>query len=332
MKPDLIEVFFRDGSYALDFGLTRCQMEVIGGAMEAAGFPYVEIGHGYGLGAARKGFPPAAETDETYLAAARSVFKNTRYGTFFIPGVGTPEDMKMAHGHGISFISIGQNITAVEEARPAVELAKELGLHTTVCMMKAHVLPLPEFTNLVSHVQSWGPDCICIMDSAGTMVPAEVQERVTAVCRSGPATAGFHGHNNLSLAVANSLAAFTAGAGRIDVSLGGIGRSAGNTATEALTALLRRMGRETSPSLEGVEAVLESAAMEEMPLGNAPAMDDILLGIYGLHSSISGIVETAVERHGVPAARLYEAVARHNPVNPTPDEIERLARELKGDR
>ena len=328
MKSEIYEVFFRDGSYALDFGFTARHVEIVGAAMERAGFPYVEIGHGYGLGAARAGYPAAAQTDEEYLAAASAVFRKTAFGAFYIPGIGAIDDIRMALGYGIRFISIGQNITAIKEAETAVRFAGRQGLHTTVCMMKAHLPDDAAFGEIVKRIQAWEPDCICIMDSAGCLTPDMVRRKVEQIRAAGGA-AGFHGHNNLQLATANALAASDAGAVRLDASLGGLGRSAGNAHTEILSALFERLGRPLSPALAQAEMALGAVAGAGIALPLAVPLTDILLGLHGLHSSIAPALDEEAARHGVAKAKLYEAVARKNPVNPTRAEIASAAAALR---
>lgn len=328
MKSAIYEVFFRDGSYAIDFGFTVRHMEIIGAAMERNGFPYVEIGHGYGLGAERAGYPAAAQTDEEYLKAASRIFHGTAYGVFFIPGIGRIDDIRMALGHGIRFISIGQNITAIEETEEAVRFAKQQGLHATVCMMKAHLPDDAAFAEKVRRISGWGPDCICIMDSAGCLTPDMVRRKVEQIRAAGGA-AGFHGHNNLQLATANAFAAAEAGAVRLDASLGGLGRSAGNAHTEILCALFERLGRPLSPTLARIEPVLDAAREAGIGLPLAVPLTDILLGLYGLHSSIAPALDEEAARHGVAKALLYETVARKNPINPTRAEIAAAAAALR---
>ncbi len=327
MKSAIYEVFFRDGSYAIDFGFTVRHMEIVGAAMERAGFPYAEIGHGYGLGAARAGYPAAAQTDEEYLKAASRVFHGTAFGVFFIPGIGAIDDIRMALDHGIRFISIGQNITAIEEAEKAVRFARQQGLQTTVCMMKAHLPDDAAFAEKVAHISEWGPDCICIMDSAGCLTPGMVRRKVEQI-RAAGAAAGFHGHNNLQLATANALAAADAGAMRLDASLGGLGRSAGNAHSEILAALFERLGRPLAPTLAQIEPVLNAVETAGIGMPLAVPLTDILLGLYGLHSSIAPALDEEAARHGVPKAMLYKAVALKNPINPTRAEIATAAAAL----
>lgn len=328
MAVELYELFFRDGSYVLDFGFTKEQLRLVGGAMEEAGFRYVEVGHGYGMGASRAGYPAAAEDDETYLKVASQTFKNCAFGPYFIPTVGTQDDISMAADFGAKFISIGDNITQIESAQSSVAKAKSLSLQTTVCLMKAYVLPENKFREKVSMVQSWEPDHINIMDSAGTMVPEEVAARVRIIKETGNAGPGFHGHDNLSLAAANSLAAVKNGATRIDASIGGLGRSGGNAATEMLTALFDKEAISSKPALGGLELVIDAVQRAKVELPGAKDFTDILLGLYGLHSSIAKLLNDAADRYGVARAALYGQVALLNRVNPTKEEIEEIAKKL----
>jgi 4-hydroxy-2-oxovalerate aldolase len=92
-----------------------------------------------------------------------------------------------------------------------------------------------------------GSECIWIVDSAGAFLTDDVRRRVSALRDALPAevAVGIHEHNNLSLAVANSVAAIEEGATFVDTSLAGLGAGAGNTQTEALVAVLERMGIDT---------------------------------------------------------------------------------------
>ena len=328
MAVELYEVFFRDGSYVLDFGFTKEQLRTVGAAMEAAGFRHVEVGHGYGLGAARAGYPAAAESDETYLKPASQVFNNCAFGPFFMPNVGGDDDISMAADCGAKFISIGNNITQIESAGSSVAKAKSLGLETTVCLMKAYVLPEKEFRQKVSVLQSWEPDYIMIMDSAGNMTPDETANRVAIINEEGGSRPGFHGHDNLSLAAANALAAVKSGAVRIDSSLGGLGRSGGNAATETLAALFQKEKLSSTLSFDDLEPVMEAVRKAKVDLPYAKDFTDILLGFCGLHSSIAKSLNEAAKRHGVKRAALYEKLAEVNPVNPTEEEIDGIARKM----
>ena len=125
--PDIMEVTLRDGSYLIDFQFTAEDTANIASALEAIGFRWIEVGHGLGLNASRAGKGTAAASDEEYLAAAAQTLKAAKWGTFFIPGIGREEDLRIAARYGMSFVRIGTNVTEAVLAEPYIALAKELG-------------------------------------------------------------------------------------------------------------------------------------------------------------------------------------------------------------
>src|SRR5690606_21278924 len=98
-------------------------------------------------------------------------------------------------------------------------------------------------------MESYGADTVYVVDSAGALLPHEVTEKITALRENLQCNVGFHGHNNLSLAMANTLAAMNAGAKWLDGSIRCLGAGAGNTQTEVLVAVLDRLGVETGIDL-----------------------------------------------------------------------------------
>ena len=93
--------------------------------------------------------------------------------------------------------------------------------------------------------ESYGAQIVYVTDSAGYMLPNEVRERVQALKNALSCEIGFHGHNNLSMAMANTVAAVEAGATYIDGSLRALGAGSGNTQTEVMVAVLERLGYQT---------------------------------------------------------------------------------------
>ena len=110
-KPKILEVTLRDGSYVIDFKFTAKDTELIGKALEDVGFEMIEIGHGVGLGATKKGIGKASESDETYLKVGSETFSKASWGMFCIPGVAELEDIDMAASYGMNFIRIGTDVT-----------------------------------------------------------------------------------------------------------------------------------------------------------------------------------------------------------------------------
>ena len=69
---------------------------------------------------------------------------------------------------------------------------------------------------------------------------------------------GFHAHNNLGLAIGNTMTAIEAGADQIDGTLRGLGAGAGNAQTEVLAAVLNKSELDTGINL----AILMDVAEE----------------------------------------------------------------------
>jgi 4-hydroxy 2-oxovalerate aldolase/long-chain acyl-CoA synthetase len=108
--------------------------------------------------------------------------------------------------------------------------------------MKSYVLTPEEFAQKVKIAENYGADMVYIVDSAGGMFEHNIKEYYDAVKKISNIPIGFHGHDNLGLAVSNSLAAAKFGIEFLDSSLQGLGRSAGNAATEILVFCLMKLG------------------------------------------------------------------------------------------
>jgi 4-hydroxy-2-oxovalerate aldolase len=157
--------------------------------------------------------------------------------------------MEKAKESGITAIRIATHCTEADVAEQHIMAAKDLGLFTVGFLMMAH---LTDVDRLVEEALKWNPmeaDVVYATDSAGAMLPIDVTEKISALKRNLKIPIGHHSHNNIGLAVANSLAAIEAGATYIDGSLSGLGAGAGNTSTETLIAVLNRMNIEHNADL-----------------------------------------------------------------------------------
>lgn len=96
---------------------------------------------------------------------------------------------------------------------------------------------------------------------------------------------GFHAHNNLGLAIGNTLAAIEAGADQVDGCLRGLGAGAGNAPTELIAAVLDRLG--INPGLD-VFALMDAAeyiVAPIMPYQPIPDRDAVTIGYAGVYST-----------------------------------------------
>lgn len=324
---NVLDTTLRDGSYAVDFRFTGADTARFCSGLEAAGFRYIEIGHGAGLRAGERGLGRAAATDQAYLCAARDAVSSASFGMFCIPGIAVLDDVDMAADHGMGFIRIGTDVTKVPESESFIDLAKRRGMLVMTNFMKSYALPPREFAREVKRSEGFGADVVYIVDSAGSMLPGEVVEYFHAVREVSDIPVGFHGHNNLGLAVGNTLRMADEGAVFVDSSLQGLGRSAGNAMTEALVAALLRQGYHTGVDLLStlrlgyrlVTPLLRNAGI--LPL-------DLVAGYAGFHSSFLPRLLDAATRHQADPARLMIEVCGVDRVQLREDVLEEIARRL----
>lgn len=325
--PSILEVTLRDGSYLIDFQFTADDTQLIGRALDAAGFRWIEIGHGLGLHASDCGKGVAAASDEEYLAAAAESLEDAHWGVFFIPGIGRTEDLEAAASYGMSFVRVGTNITQIEQARPYIERAKELGLAVSYNAMKSYAVSPEEFGHNAALAASWGADIVCLVDSAGGMFPKDIAAYLDRAKQETGVVLGFHGHDNLSLAVANSLAAIDHGARLVDSSLCGMGRSTGNATTEVLVAILKQLGFAREIDLNFVMDVGQGLVAPIMATHGLDPLG-VTVGYARFHSSFLPKVAGYAEKHGVDVRDLIVRLCEQDVVNAPDELLESLGAEL----
>ena len=326
----ILETTLRDGSYAINFQFTASDTALIASALEKAGFDLIEIGHGVGLHASESGKGVAVETDEAYLRAAAEVLTKARFGMFCIPGIARLEDIDMAAEYGMGFIRIGTNVTQVEESEEFIARAKKRGMFISANFMKSYAMEPKKFAEKAELTQKFGSDVLCIVDSAGGMLPSDLEVYFYAVQDVCDIPLAFHGHNNFGLAVAHTLRAVELGAVIVDSSLQGMGRSAGNTPTEILVATLKRMGIDLG--IDPLE-VMDIGEKYIRPLIRRRGLGslDVVGGYAQFHSSYMGIIRQYSSKYRIDPRALIIGVCELDKVNAPPELVERVAQRINAE-
>jgi 4-hydroxy 2-oxovalerate aldolase len=323
-KPKILEVTLRDGSYAIDFKFTASDTELIGKALENVGFEMIEIGHGVGLGATKKGIGVASETDETYMKVGAETFTQASWGMFCIPGIAEVADIDLAASYGMNFIRIGTDITKVEESKKFIEKAKYHNMYVSANFMKSYAMNPKEFAQKAIATQKFGSDILCIVDSAGGMLTNEMEDYFHAVQDVCDIPLGFHGHNNLELAVANSIRAVELGAVVVDTSLQGMGRSSGNTPTEIFISVMERhnirMGFDPLQVMDVGEKYIKPLITKQ----GYKSLDTIS-GYAQFHSSYMGLIREYSEKYSVDPRKLIIEVCEEDKIDAPREMVERIA-------
>ena len=327
-RVEILECTLRDGSYAVDFKFTENDTAILAGVLGRLGFRWIEVGHGVGLGAAKAGKGTMPTSDERLIEAAKRAAPNAQIGCFFIPGIGTADQLRSARAAGLDFVRIGYSAPEIESAFPYLTLARELGLKPCLNFMKTYGISPDVFGEKARAGEAAGAEVVYCVDSAGSMFPEDVGKYFSAARDRCECKLGFHGHSNLQFAVANSVEAVRCGASFIDTTLYGLGRSAGNVPTEVAVAVFNNLGIETGIDLFDVMDAAEEfmgPLMSQMQLYD---MMSVAMGCSQFHSSFLPKVAAAARQHGVELRRLVVAMGKLDPVNLDDDNLHRVAGSL----
>jgi 4-hydroxy-2-oxovalerate aldolase len=303
-SPTILDTTLRDGSYVIDFQFSKQDTYNIAKRLDDLGFELIEIGHGTGLGSSEKNLGKAAATDEDYMVAGAEAIVKGKWGMFCIPGIAEVRHLEMAASHGMDFVRVGTEVSGVDSGKQLIEAARKLGMTVYCNLMKSYVATPEYFAKQASECLKMGAEAVYIVDSAGGMLPHEIQGYIDALRSVQPdAKIGFHGHNNLGLAVANSLHCAQQGVDIVDTSLQGLGRSAGNTPISQYLSVLSRYGFATHFDLIDIMKASEDLAR---PLVRNIGVDtiDVTSGLAQFHSGFLGRVQKAADSHGIDVRRL----------------------------
>ena len=326
-KVTLHDMSLRDGMHAKQHQISLDEMVSIATALDEAGMPLIEVTHGDGLGGTSVNYGFPAHSDEEYFSAVIPKMKKAKISALLLPGIGTIDHLKMAVDHGVSTIRVATHCTEADVSEQHIGMAAKMGLDTVGFLMMAHKVSAKDLLTQAKLMESYGANCLYCTDSAGYMLPAEVSEKIGLLRRElDPRTElGFHGHHNLGMGIANSLAAIEAGANRIDGSVAGLGAGAGNTPLEVFVAVLHRMGVEDGIDLYKIMDVAEDLVTPMMDHIIRIDRDSLTLGYAGVYSSFLLFAQRAEKKYGVSARDILVELGRRGTVGGQEDMIEDLA-------
>ena len=324
---DILECTLRDASYPISYQFTAEDTAIIATGLFQAGFKRIEIGHGLGLGASSIKYGFAAASDEEYIAAASSVLPPGIFGLFAIPGIAELEALDLVAKYKGGFVRIGTDVKDTKLAESFIKKGKDLGLEVSANLMKTYSKSVSEVVERSLQLQEWGADIIAVVDSAGGMMPEAVRSYIRSLSLAGVKKIGFHGHNNLQLAVANTLIAIESGATMVDATLRGLGRSTGNAQTEALVMCMERLGYNT-----GID-IFETMDISDKiiaPLARGRGSDSIEIasGYSMFHSGYMPLIEKESKSNGVDIRKLIIAVGDGNGQSINEEFVSKIAKSL----
>ena len=326
-KVILHDMSLRDGMHPKRHQITPDQMIAVATGLDEAGVPLIEVTHGDGLGGASVNYGFPAASDQAYLEAVIPKMKNAKISALLLPGIGTVDHLKMAHGCGVSTIRVATHCTEADVSAQHIGMARELGLDTVGFLMMAHMISPEEILEQAKLMESYGANCIYVTDSAGYMLPDDVTARISLLRAELRAETdiGFHGHHNLGMGVANSLAALEAGAIRVDGSAAGLGAGAGNTPLEVFATVLDRMGADHGVDIYKLMDVAEDLIVPMMDQPVRLDRDALILGYAGVYSSFLLFAQRAAEKYDLSSRDILVELGRMKTVGGQEDMIEDVA-------
>ena len=328
----ILDSTLRDGSHALSHQFTAEQVISVAQGLDEAGVEVIEVSHGDGLGGSSLTYGFSRESELALLKAASSVVKRAKLAILLLPGIGTKEDLKMAVDHGATVAQIATHVTEADIAEQHIALAKQMGMEVIGMLMLSHMGSPEKIAEQGKLMEAYGADVVQVTDSAGALIPQTVKERVQALRDAIKVEVAFHGHNNLSLAVANSIAAIEEGATWIDACTCGFGAGSGNTPTEVFAAVLDKAGYASSINLWKIMDVAEDVVRPIMQKPVRIGKVSLTMGYAGVYSSFLLHADKAAQQFGVDARDILVEIGKRKAVGGQEDMIVEVALELAGNK
>jgi len=331
-KVRVLDTTLRDGSHAMAHQFTSGHVSQIAGALDQTGVSIIEVTHGAGLGGSTRTFGFSKEPNQDLLRAAAKVVKNAKLAVLLVPGVGTQEDLEEAYELGVRVVRLATHCTEADVTEQHFKFARELGMDAFGLLMMSHMASPEALLEQAKLMESYGCQCVVVTDSAGNLRPDDIRRRVSMLRNGLGISVGVHCHNNLGLAVGNTLAGVEEGADYADGCTMGLGAGAGNTPTEVLATVLEMEGYETGLDQYKLQETAEHIVQPIMPRPQIIDRASLMLGYAGVYSSFLLHTYHAAARFNVEVQDILAELGRRQVVAGQEDVIVDVATQLAKNR
>lgn len=320
----------RDGNHAVKHTITLDSIKRYCQFADQAGIPIVEVGHGNGLGASSLLIGKSPHTDKEILTAARENLKTSKLGIHIIPGIATvKKDIEPAIDLGVDVFRIATHCTEATLSKSHIEYLKSKDKTVFGVLMMSALADIKTLVENAKIMEEYGAEAVIIMDSTGTYLPKDVYERISELKNSLKVDIGFHAHDNLGLAIANSLTATNYGATYIDACIRGFGAGAGNAHLEMLIPVLEKSGYQVHIDFQKVIIEADKAMDYLVPLAPVSTPVNVLTGLNRLFSGFEKPIIKASKLFGIEYSSLIFELGNRKLVAGQEDLILEVAQKLK---
>jgi 4-hydroxy 2-oxovalerate aldolase len=319
----------RDGNHSVKHTISLDSIEKYCQFADRAGIPIVEVGHGNGLAASSLLIGKSPNTDKEILTTAKRYLTRSKLGVHTIPGLSTIDDAKAAIDYGVDVFRVATHCTEATLSKSHIEYLAKTDKDVYGVLMMSALITADELVEQAKIMESYGAQAIIIMDSTGTYLPSDVEERISKLRAYTNIKVGFHAHNNLGCAVANSLTAVNAGATMVDACIRGFGAGAGNAPLELILPVFEKSGYLTDISFE--EVIKEADRVMDYLVPEAPITTpiNVLTGLTKLFSGFEKPIIKASKLYGVEYSSLIFELGNRKLVAGQEDLILEVAQKLK---
>lgn len=315
------DLTLRDGCHAISHKLSRDLLIKYCEFATNVGIKVLEVGHGNGLGASSQLIGESLLSDIDLIKIAKQNLPDTLLSVHLIPGIATIQrDVIPAMDAGVDIFRVASHCTEASITKSHIEYICSKGKTVYGALMMTAKCSVDCLVDEAQKMKSYGANGVIVMDSSGSFTPDDVEERILAL-KKLDIKIGFHAHNNIHLAVANSITAIKCGADIIDVTLKGFGAGAGNTPLEIMNHVYPENGLKNDEILKGVEK-FDFKYPVSKPV-------NILTSFYKMFSGFEKHIIKASEQYNIPITTLTEKLNEKELVAGQEDFIYIVANSLK---
>lgn len=318
MKNKIIisDVTLRDGNHAVNHSIDLNIIKDHCFVCEKANIDIVEVGHGNGLGASSLSIGRSRVEDKLLFNTARKILKKTKLSIHSIPGFSKISDLNMAIDMGVDIFRIGCNATEIDTAKKQISICKKRKVEVWGVLMMFHlVLEKEKYLEKIKFLIDQGVDAIVIMDSAGCLTTKSIKTIFAKIkSKYKKIRLGFHAHNNLGLAISNSIQSLDSGAEILDASIRGLGAGAGNAQLEILITLLQKTNKKSETNLDllyshasNFPRYFKKNNLYKNPFSNP---ENIMSANYGLFSGFASKVDYFCDIYKLNKIKAFEEIAK----------------------